>query len=113
MRRSLANSSQVRRSRLNFRHLCVLRHVLENLRDDMVGRDAFRFGFEIQNQTMTQRRGSNRLDVFETHVESSMRQRPNFRAKNQRLAAARTAAETQVLIADRRGSFSFRMRREN
>ena len=79
----------------------------------MVGGDAFGFGFEIQDQTMAQRRRGNGLDVIEADVETALGQGADFAGEQQGLRAARAAAEAQILVGDRRGGFGLRMRRED
>ena len=71
----------------------------------MVGGDAFGFGFEIQNQPVPQRRQRDRLDVVEADIEATLGQRADLGGENQRLPAARAAAEAEVLIGDRRREF--------
>ena len=46
-----------------------------NLRDDVVGRNAFGFGFKIQNEPVSQCGRRHCLDVFEAHIEPSLRNR--------------------------------------
>ena len=94
-------------------HGAVLRHFAENLGDDVVGGDAFGFGFEIQNQPVTQRRRGHGLNIIKAHVETALGQRADFAGQQQALAAARAAAEAQILIGDRRGGFRLRMRRQH
>ena len=79
----------------------ILRHSFEDLIDDVLGGDAFGFGFEIQNQPVPQRGGGNGLDVVEADVETALSQGADFASQNEGLAAARAAAEPEILTRDR------------
>src|SRR6266478_4577542 len=57
-------------NRLRSHHLCIPRHVLEHLRDNMIGCDALGLGFEIEDQAVPQCGSSDCLDVVEAHVEA-------------------------------------------
>src|SRR5438477_6603224 len=52
---------------------------------------------------MAQRRRSHRLDIVETYVEAALHQSAHFAAENERLAAARTAAEAEELVRNGNG----------
>src|SRR5437667_8250282 len=87
----------------------ISRHILEDLRDDVVGGDAFGFGLEIQNQTMPKRRSGGALEVVKADVEPALGQRADFAGENQGLSAARAAAEAELLIGNLRGGFGLRV----
>src|SRR5258706_15618002 len=80
----------------------IPRHVLQNLGDDVVCSNAFGFRFEVEDETMAQGGGGHGFDVVEADVESPFGKRPNFAPQKQCLAAARTAAEPEILIGDGR-----------
>ena len=60
----------------------VPRHFVENLRNDMVGRDALSLCFEIQNEPMAQGRQCRGLNVVKAHIETAFRERTDFAGKN-------------------------------
>ncbi len=88
-------------------------HVAEDLRDDVVGGDAFGFGFEVGDEAVAQGGQRGGLDVLEADVEAALRQRADFAGEDERLRAARAAAEAQILVRNRRGSVGLGMRGEH
>src|SRR5205807_1169018 len=91
----------------------VLGNILQYLGDDVVRGYALGLGFEVQNETMTQGGGGHGLDVVETDVETALGEGADLAGEQEALAAARAAAETQVLIGDRHGGFGLGMRGED
>src|SRR5437762_6800965 len=71
------------RPRLHRHCHCVSRHILENLIDDMVGGDAFGFGFEVQNEAVAQGGGGGGFDVVEADVEAALSEGADFAGENQ------------------------------
>src|SRR5438445_13634513 len=88
----------------------ISRYVLENLCHDVVRGDAFGFGLEIQTQSMPQCGGGGGLDDVEADVETALCERADFAGQNEALSDARTGAETEILVGDRRGGFGLGMR---
>jgi hypothetical protein len=89
---------------LNPNRLRARQLVAQNLLDDVVGGDAFGFGFEIRDEAMAQRGQRGGLDVLEADVEPGLCQRADFAGENERLCAKRAAAKADVLVRNRRGS---------
>jgi len=88
-------------------------HVAEDLGDDVVGGDAFGFGFEIRNQAMAQGGERGGLNVLEADVKAALREGADFAGENECLRAARTAAEAEILICNWGGGFGLGMRGEH
>ena len=61
-------------------------HVAQNLFDDVVGGDAFGFGFEVGDEAVAQRGQRGGLDVLEADVEAALRQRADFASEDERNA---------------------------
>src|SRR5687767_10009531 len=87
---------------LRLHHLCTLRNIFQNLRNDVIGGDPFGIGLEVQDQAMTQRRRRHCLDIVEADIETALRKGADFAGENQCLGTAWTAAESQILICNRR-----------
>ena len=81
--------------------------------NDEVSGDAFRFGFEIQDEAMAQGGRGDGLNVLETDVVAALNEGADFAGEQKSLGAARTAAEAQILIGDGGGGLSFGMGGEN
>ena len=79
----------------------------------MVGGDAFGFGFEVGDEAVAQRGQRGGLEVLEADVEAALCQRADFAGEDERLRAARAAAEAQILVRDRRGGVGLGMRGEH
>ena len=84
-----------------------------NFLQDVVGGDAFGFGFEIGDEAVAEGRKDRFLNVVEADVESSFRQGTYFGCKNQCLGSTRAAAEPEVLIGDVGRRFGLRVRGED
>ena len=59
-------------------YLRVPWHVAQYLCNNVVGRNAFGFRFEIQTQPMPQCGSRDGLDIIKAHVETPLGQRANF-----------------------------------
>ena len=55
--------------RLNPHRLHIHRHVLEDLRDDVIGGDAFGLGLEVEDQAVAQGGVGGGLDVLEATLK--------------------------------------------
>ena len=88
-------------------------YVGEDLGDDVVGGDAFGFGFEIWDEPVTQRGGGGELDVVEADVKAALGESADFAGEQKSLRATRAATETKVLVADRDGGLGFWVRGED
>src|SRR5439155_9140406 len=58
------------------------RHGRQQLVDNRIGADAFRFGAEIREHAVSQDRVRQRADVVEAHVVASARERTRFGAEH-------------------------------
>src|SRR3989338_11119864 len=88
----------------------VPRDLLHQSRQDLIGIDIFRFGLEIEDQAMAQRRIDHRLDILITHVHPAIDQGVPLGSQDDRLGAARARAEAQILM-DRGDRIPFSCRR--
>ena len=93
--------------------LGVLGHIFEDLRDDVVGGDAFGFCFEVQDESVTQCCCCDGVDVLEAHVETALSEGAHFAGEDETLRASRAAAKAQVLVGHGRGGIGLWMRGED
>ena len=70
---------------------------LDRLFEDRFGADVLGLGLEVAQQAMAQRRDDRVVDVFVADADAALEQRVDLGAQDERLGAARTRAEAQVL----------------
>src|ERR1700722_7803620 len=74
------------------------RYHLEELVDDLVGRDAFRFGPEVREHAVAKDRVRHRADVLEADVIAPVGERPGLATQHQILRGADAGAKRHVLL---------------
>ena len=77
--------------------MLVARHLLHDFSHYLICSDVLRFGLEIENDPVSQRREENILDVFVADVNSTVSQRMEFCSQDDRLRSTRARTEAQVL----------------
>src|SRR5690606_37303943 len=88
-------------------------HVVQQCVDDRIRAHSLRIAFEVQQDTVTQRRISRPSNIREVHVRATLQDGVYFARPHQRLSATRAAAKTHVLPHLVRRILAIAMRRQH
>src|SRR5436190_6064429 len=84
-------------------------NILEHLRDDVIGRNSLSLRLKVEDKPMPKDRVYDRLQIVETHIETSLCQGAHLSRQNHALCTSRAAAKAQILVCDRNCRIRFRM----